>query len=527
MSKRTYNIYFSLHTVSGIVISVGLFVIFFAGAFILFLKEIEAWEQHKSASASAVTTGIDLDKLVVQLNKKGYDLYGRDVYIDIQEPGHLQPFSISRSEDPQAKGEAKEYKDLQLDRETYEVKETKENSSATLGNLLYELHFFYQLGDPGYYLAGLVSLFFLFAMVTGVIVHWKKIISNFYLFRPYEKWKTVWTDAHTALGIIGIPFQFMYALTGAWFGLGILVATSGSLLYGGDQSKYNKELRGHQEEVLGPRIKMSDYSLNPILDKAAAQWPGFRLTYISFHKAASDGMKVSIYGEVDSKPGFFNYGELEFNVVKGKITNKQDPYHKSYEDMVSATIHRLHFGYFGLEGWRHYAVKVLYFLLAVSTCFVIITGVLIWLEARNKKNVPEKKRKFNQTVGYIYLAICLSMLPVTALTFLTIKLLPQSLDEHRGTITNSVFFGGWLLLSVFLWLKKNNYFTNKYTLLSTGILGLCIPVANGMITGNWFWRTLIDNNQYHLFIVDTLWLIVAALCMLTVFIMNRKSAKYV
>ncbi|HAI43900.1 MAG TPA: hypothetical protein DCM40_40295, partial [Maribacter sp.] len=88
-------------------------------------------------------------------------------------------------------------------------------SSYTLGEFLYRLHFFAQLPHPfGYYLSGFVAFFFLFALLTGIIVHWDKIISNFYVFRPMTKLKTVWTDAHTALGVIGFPFQFVYAVTG-------------------------------------------------------------------------------------------------------------------------------------------------------------------------------------------------------------------------------------------------------------------------------------------------------------------------
>lgn len=524
MSKRIYNIYFHLHTVSGIVITVGLFVIFFAGGFTLFMKEIEEWEhsRERPMTGSAITKPLDLDRLVHSLEKKGYDLYGRNIYIDLLAPGAAQPLFLSKSEDSLAKGEAKEFKNLLVNRETYEVTERSKSESATLSDLLYELHFFYQLGDPGYYLSGLVSLFFLFAMVSGIVVHWKKIIPNFYLFRPYEKLKTVWTDAHTALGTIGIPFQFMYALTGAWFGLGILVATSGSLLYDGNKSKFYEELYGHHEHTLGPRMNLADYQLNTYLDSAAKKWDGFRLTYVSLSNVGSTTMEMSVYGEVSSRVSFFNFGELEFDVISGKIKHQEDPYHKGYDEIVSASIHRLHFGYFGLEGWRHLAVKALYFLMAVATCFVIITGVLIWLEARNKKHIPEKQRKFNQTVGHIYLAICLSMLPVTGLSFLAVKLLPQTLDEHRAIILNSVFFGGWLLASIFFFLKKNNYFTNKYTLLSSGILGLCIPLANGIASGNWFWLTA-GTNQLPVFVTDVLWMVLAVVCLVVVWRMRRES----
>ncbi len=127
-----------------------------------------------------------------------------------------------------------------------------------------------------------------------------------------------------------------------------MVAASDSLLYGGDQSKYYDELYGHHKEVLGPRVNLVDYKLNSFLDSASTKWPGFKLTYLALHKAASGTMKLNIYGEVNSKSSFCNFGELEFDVVSGKILDMHDPYHKSYEEIVSATIHRLHFGYFGL-----------------------------------------------------------------------------------------------------------------------------------------------------------------------------------
>ena len=58
MNNRHYNIYFHTHTVSGIVISVVLFVIFFAGSFSFFRDEIINWERNES---TAITREIQLD----------------------------------------------------------------------------------------------------------------------------------------------------------------------------------------------------------------------------------------------------------------------------------------------------------------------------------------------------------------------------------------------------------------------------------------------------------------------------------
>ena len=41
--RRLHNVFFNTHTISGIVISVALYVIFLAGAFALFQNNINNW----------------------------------------------------------------------------------------------------------------------------------------------------------------------------------------------------------------------------------------------------------------------------------------------------------------------------------------------------------------------------------------------------------------------------------------------------------------------------------------------------
>lgn len=66
MEKRSYNIFFDLHTVSGIILSVLLFVIFFAGSFSFFRDEIVNWERNETV-ASKGSLDIDVDAVLEQL----------------------------------------------------------------------------------------------------------------------------------------------------------------------------------------------------------------------------------------------------------------------------------------------------------------------------------------------------------------------------------------------------------------------------------------------------------------------------
>ena len=79
MSNRNYNIYFHTHTVSGIVISVVLFVIFFAGSFAFFRDEIINWERNESVPVSR-EIDLNYDEALKKLDKE-YILHARNITI--------------------------------------------------------------------------------------------------------------------------------------------------------------------------------------------------------------------------------------------------------------------------------------------------------------------------------------------------------------------------------------------------------------------------------------------------------------
>ncbi|MEM9834442.1 MAG: PepSY-associated TM helix domain-containing protein, partial [Bacteroidota bacterium] len=85
-NKRDYNVFFNTHTVSGIVISVGLFVIFLAGAFALFLDEINHWQEAKQRAE--YRTDVDYDRVLSIVEEEGYNLEGRNMFISYRENGN-------------------------------------------------------------------------------------------------------------------------------------------------------------------------------------------------------------------------------------------------------------------------------------------------------------------------------------------------------------------------------------------------------------------------------------------------------
>ena len=512
MNNRNYNIYFHTHTVSGIVISVVLFVIFFAGSFSFFRDDINNWERNES---TAITKEIQLDynKALQKLDKE-YVLHGRNITISKPSNERRVAVYMEGSKDTLAPAKQKEGSFFYLDTKTF--KTFTYEQSYSLGEFLYRLHFLAQIPYPvGYYLSGFVALFFLFAIVTGVLLHWKKIVSNFYIFRPKEKLKTLWTDAHTALGMIGLPFQFVYAVTGAFFMIKLLiVAPAVMTLYKGDQAKLYKELEYTDPDYKFENKKLAvPFDIDQLVAKAKSNWKDFEITRVFIQNYGDANMHVLVEGEMLSNKKFTGIGKVVYRIVDGKEIAKKNPItQNNYLDVVKNVLYRIHFGDYG-----GYALRIVSFVLGIITCFVIISGVMIWLVARQKNNLPEKKRRFNAAVVRIYLAICLSMYPITALAFIGTKIFYPLSQSNLFTL----YFGGWLLLTVFFILKKNDAFTNRFCLISGSILGFLIPITNGIVSGNWFWNSFIQNH-IQVFFIDVFWIILASI---TLYVANTLKPK--
>jgi len=508
MSNRIYNVLFHTHTVSGLVISVALYVIFFAGSISFFRDDIIAWERNQPIKAQTQMKA-DFDRILDTLAMRYGDLRGRTINIRQPHQERNVAVTIEPSQDTSATESAKRSVYTYLDTKTYE--EGTYYSTYTLGEFIYRLHFFAQIPYPyGYLLSGFVAFFFLFAIVTGLIVHWKKIVSNFYLFRPWAKLKTVWTDAHTALGFIGLPFQFIFSVTGAVLIIGttIMLGPASSLIYNNDRDLMYRELL---DQPLPPafanRSVDFDQSLNELVKRAQSSWNDAVLSRLCIQNYGDESMKILVEARPQSRGALLGLGRATFDKT-GVLIDQTDEESINYIVGVDQMMRRLHFGDFG-----GYGLKIIYFVFGIITCFVILSGVLLWVEARDKRSTERWKRNANQWVASIFAAISLSMYPSMALLFSMVRLVHDAGDLAPHVFIYSMFFTSWLILSIGFAICRNNYLTSKYCLLLGSILGFAIPVVNGMVTGNWMWYTY-NVQQLQIFVVDAFWFVTSLISLL-------------
>lgn len=528
MNNRNYNIYFNTHTISGIIICALLYVIFFAGSFAFFRDEIAAW-QNNTSYKTYETDHRHFDKLLDSL-QEGTNLHGRDItfYLYREETfayvgytasndsilnkenlAKITPEQQAANQKGRRRGGSGDAKNFTYNFASHRPGDYAQNYD--MGEFLFRLHFLAQLNQVpirlgiapfGYLLAGLTAFIFLFALITGLLLHWDKLVSNFFVFRPFNKWKTVWTDMHTALGVIGFPFQFIFAVTGTFLIINSVLALPFSkLLYHGDQQKMYQEIgvTANDNYPYSYKPLHAKAKIAPFLDLAKSKWPDSEFKRITVKNYGDSNMHVIMELEPQYNTRFAGSGLLTVKVADNKIIEEKSPVaDATYADYVKSLLYRLHYGDYG-----GYPLKGVYFILGVMGCLVIISGILIWLVARDKNSVPPRKRKFNFWAANIFTAICLTMLPVTAITFIAIKLSPQ-VDQD---FIYRVYFYCWLLFSVYYIIRKSIRRTNRETLLMGSVLAFLIPIVNGFMTGSWIWDTF-RNGQRDIFVVDFLWLMI-------------------
>lgn len=541
MDNRKYNIYFNTHTISGIIICAILYVMFFAGSFSFFKDDLAAWQKNESYLSHGGEIKKDFNYLLDSLTKH-HTLKGRDFDFTMQRHKAGVYVSMTASHDPIVKKLKKPKKKPEAKRGrgrgrggdddsaffTYDFSQQKEAdyaTSYTIGEFLYRLHFLAQLnqvfpfriGVPfGYLLAGIVSFIFVFALITGLLLHWNKLVSNFFTFRPWNKRKIVWTDLHTVLGVIGFPYQLVFAVTGVVLIFNsFLIIPYTKLFYKGNEEKIYKDLGfGVKSEfAYSNKPLTTKFDLNFLVNQTEQKWQKSDLSLVAIRNFGDENMHVILQAKPHTDAQLNGVGELIYRVKDQKILSENAPLSpSSFVHTVRGFIYHLHFGDFGGR-----PLRVIYFVLGILGCIVINSGVMIWLVARDNKNIPARKRTFNFWTANVYISSSLSMLPVTAFAMIALLFLQK---PGQSEIYHWYFYS-WLALSVYFLVRKNLALVNRQSLFLSVLTCFSLPLADGIIRDNWFWNTL-SRKAYDILFIDVLFLCLAIISGLILWKMEQK-----
>lgn len=372
------------HAWAGVAISLIVHVMFVCGAATLFLAPLRLWEEpvHHAPTPGALPGAERRDASPQALLDRGIAALrdrppSRRLWLGLPEDGVGVPrFQYS---DPRTG----RWRAAWLTADGGFVPERE--AAATF---LYHMHYLWQAAVPELeYLAGLIALAFLLTVVTGVVIHLKDLRRQLTQFRPRAGRRTLWSDMHKVLGVMGLPFQLVWSYTGALAALGpvLITALSGSV-FGGDAAAVDRVAWNEPTGVPRAGRPAPARSLDEVLATARATLPGFRPIAFGLQDHGKEHGLVRAFGRVDG-PGPDRYASVVVDETTGEVLHVD----AAGTDLASHAARRwlsgVHFAYFGGT-----AVRAMLAILALMAGATILTGNWLWLARRRASSGGDGER---------------------------------------------------------------------------------------------------------------------------------------
>ncbi|MCK8044636.1 PepSY domain-containing protein [Shewanella sp. 1CM18E] len=414
------------HSWIGVIISPLLFVIFWAGAVTLFYEEVKQWAVVPQFPLAIEQTEMPLQQIVE--DKLAQHDFDYEEHLMVQMPSEHDPYykvflDLVREEGME--DEHGEVVSLLIDPNTGASVANRDD--FFLGDFIYRLH--YDLNLPGgTYLIGIISLFFFFALVSGVFIHAKKLFKHFFLYRNDKNRRDQLLDLHNVVGVMTLPFTLMYALSGLVFNLAIVYQIAFVVfIYQGDQDTLFKDAGFTLFDE--PRIEQSiDMSNAYRIIEQARQQPDFYLRNVIFYNYGDESAIIQLRG--NDLANFSQKDEFFYRVNTGELLNKTDIENYNVFRKGREIIATLHFGDFaGVD------VRILYFILSIAICAMIVIGNMLWLDKRTlQQNVSPRSISI---VRGLTLGGCGGLIVATTVAFFVERVLPASLQARADYLVYS------------------------------------------------------------------------------------------
>ena len=396
------------------------FLVVGAAAFALFYPQLDAWADPVAPNAEGRMPA--LQPVFEQLLREQRGLERASIGFSIHE--HTLSAEIRG---------AGEHREFRYSAQTGRL----EPRASKLGSFLYQLHYLGPL-PCGMYLAGLASMALCLSLATGLLIHLKDLVRQWFQFRPERGLRTWLSDMHKVLGVLGLPFQLLYAWSGAVLCLGwvTIVPVFERAVFDGN-AVAALVVRGERPLPAANRpASHALHNLDDLMNQARAAVPRLEPNYLWLEHPGGDAARATVYGRVPGVP--FGNAQVVLDAHDGQLLRVSDPHRANSLQRFEAWLFGLHYAQFGGSG-----VKWLYAVLALGTCAVIVTGNWVWLERRDRG----RRQLGNRILQRLTVGACAGFPLAVSALFAANRALPATLVQ-RSMLEQAVFwtaFAGALL----------------------------------------------------------------------------------
>lgn len=476
LKPATLRTFTTLHSWMGLVAGFALFVAFYAGAITVFHHQLQPWATPQAADAAPASLD-DAQRLldsVLAMHPEARD------HLGMTFPGYELAQPTAYWQDRHG---------TWLFATPDDLAGSPTPPGASLPELINELH--YTLGIPvaGTWLMGLVSLLYGVALVSGFVIHLPRLAKDLFALRPGRNLKRFWQDAHNVIGVLSLPFHIVFAVTGALLCLLlVLMMALNPLIYGGKLMAASAAAMDtapvvQKADVARPLSPLANWharSIEVARDRGIADFiPG----YLKLAHAGDAHAVVEITG---TAPRGLGGGTVALDATGGALLATQLPGHRDTNHAALAAAYALHFGDYG-----NIAVRWLYFLLGLGGAFLFYSGNLLWIESRRKRRQAEQGRS-SLIMARATVGICIGVCVAVSTAFVAAQLLPW-LGWNTATGERWACFGSWALCALWASWRAPLRAARELLWLAATVTAL-VPLAHGLATGWWFWRSAVEGH---------------------------------
>lgn len=469
MKARTLRVFTTVHTWTGLICGLALFIAFYTGSLTMFYGAIERWSQPELRRPPVVSVE-DLDALVRDATTRFPEATHERLFLRLSSVNHPQPH-VEWREDI-GRGATS----WLLFTPGAEPVDRDRSAHTRLADFVNELHF--SLGLPvqfGRNLLGFLCVLYGLALVSGVLIHAPVLLRDLFALRVGPNLKRLWQDAHNVIGVLSLPFHLMFALTSALLTINFLPVLGINFLVLGGQietfAERHSNLVTHRPDQ---DLAVPQQTVAALLEQARAAAPTMVPDILIFEHYGDASAQVSVRGAI---PGTLtNGGLVVLDGATGALMAVDVPGASRATQIAVNSAQSLHYGAFGGE-----LIRWLYALLGLAGAWLFYSGNLLWIESRRKRRESAQPR-LHQRLAQVTVGVALGCIGGVAAAFLANALLPDSLSQRALWETRSYFFVffamiGWALL-------RPPARAATELLLVIAVLHFTLPLANGITTGD-------------------------------------------
>lgn len=452
MPSEIIAIYRTLHTWTGILTGMFLFIAFYAGSIIVFEDEVAQWATPPADAFEAVP--LDQANALITATIEQEPASARTFWFALDDRSTEPSGTLSWEVLPEGAGEhddmgAKHFR-ATLDGDGHPVVEEEHPSRvAAFINVLHMVVGLPVDNEGTRLFMGGVSLLYFLSLVSGIIYMLPRLVRDLFALRIDDQLRRMWRDAHVVVGLASLPFHLVIALTAAAFALhDPIYAVQNFVVHDGD---LRGVFVGPPPEDPTPPDLAALLPPSRLIERVRAEAPGFEVYGLQYVGITTPRASVRVWGHDERGFAFRTLGGFALvDPYTGDLrTTAYLPGHQGAGGTVLSALFAGHFATFGGR-----VIDWLYVALGLSGAWLFYSGNLLWLEVRRKRlrrgsqgPLPPQRRSTrwmaSATVGVCLGAVAgISTLLVSAKGLHLVGLEP---DAWHRTVYYVVFFGciGW------------------------------------------------------------------------------------